>query len=93
VENENDRKVFIAMAKAMASFTGYTPQQSSDLYIATGDTTDWAYASAGIFAFTTELEGNSFYPGAAIINKAVAANVKAAVYMLSVTDDPYKLLR
>jgi len=93
LENEKDRKVFVAMAKAMAGFTGYTPEQSSDLYAATGDTTDWAYAAAGIFAFTTELEGNSFYPGAAIISKAVAANVKAAVYMLSVTDDPYKLLR
>jgi len=93
LENENDRKVFAEMARAMAGFTGYTPQQSSDLYVATGDTTDWAYATAGIFAFTTELEGNSFYPGATLINRAVAGNVKAAVYMLSVTDDPYKLLR
>jgi carboxypeptidase T len=93
LENQKDLKVFTAMAKAMTDITGYKPQQSSDLYVATGDTTDWAYTTAGIFAFTTELEGNSFYPGAAIIGKAVAANVKAAVYMLSVTDDPYKLLR
>jgi len=93
VENEKDRMVFERMAKAMTAFTGYKPEQSSDLYVATGDTTDWAYATAGIFAFTTELEGNSFYPGAAIIRQAVDNNVKAAVYMLSVTDDPYKLLR
>lgn len=93
LENEKDRKVFELMAKAMAGLTGYKPEQSSDLYVATGDTTDWAYATAGIFAFTTELEGRNFYPGAAIINKAVANNVKAAVYMLSVTDNPYKLLR
>ena len=93
VENEKDRKVFELMAGKMTSFTGYKPQQSSDLYVATGDTTDWAYATSGIFAFTTELEGNSFYPGAAIIDKAVTNNVKAAVYMLSVTDDPYKLTR
>ena len=93
VENEKDRKVFELMAKNMTAFTGYKPQQSSDLYIATGDTTDWAYAAAGIFSFTTELEGNSFYPGAAIIEKAVANNVKAAVYMLGVSDDPYKLLK
>ena len=93
LENDRDRKVFELMAGKMAGFTGYTPQQSSDLYVATGDTTDWAYATAGIFAFTTELEGNSFYPGAAIIQKAVANNVKAAIYMLSVADNPYKLLR
>ncbi len=93
VENEKDRKVFTALGKAMASFTGYKPEQSSDLYIATGDTTDWAYATRGIFAFTTELEGRSFYPGASIIEKACASNVKAALYLLSVTDDPYKLAR
>ena len=93
LENANDRKVFELMARSMTGFTGYKPQQSSDLYVATGDTTDWAYATAGIFAFTTELEGNSFYPGAAIIQKAVANNVKAAIYMLSVADNPYKLLR
>ncbi|OGS48292.1 MAG: hypothetical protein A3J79_08190 [Elusimicrobia bacterium RIFOXYB2_FULL_62_6] len=93
LENEKDRKVFEKMAQAMAGITGYTPQQSSDLYVATGDTTDWAYEAAGIFAFTTELEGGTFYPGAGAIKKAVANNVKAAVYMLGVTEDPYKLAR
>ncbi len=92
LENEKDRAVFEKMAKGMTAFTGYKPEQSSDLYVATGDTTDWAYGNSGIFAFTTELEGKSFYPGAAAIDKAVTNNVKAAVYMLSVTDDPYKLV-
>jgi len=93
VEQERDLKVFEAMAKGMAAFTGYKPQQASDLYVATGDTADWAYAARGVFAFTTELEGTTFYPGAAFIARAVPRNVKAAVYMLSVTDDPYKLAR
>jgi len=93
VENEKDRKVFETMAKGMTAFTGYTPEQSSDLYVATGDTTDWAYGTRGIFAFTTELEGTTFYPGAAMMDKAVSKNIKAAVYMLGVTDDPYKLAR
>ncbi|HNW44897.1 MAG TPA: hypothetical protein PKI19_10365 [Elusimicrobiales bacterium] len=31
--------------------------------------------------------------GAAAINKAVTNNVKAAVYLLSVTADPYRLAR
>ena len=93
LENERDRKVFEAMAKGMTAFTYYKPQQSSDLYVATGDTTDWAYANHGIFSFTTELEGTTFYPGAAIIDKAVSKNIKAAVYLLSVTADPYSLAR
>lgn len=93
LENERDRKVFETMAKGMTAFTGYKPQQSSDLYVATGDTTDWAYTTAGIFAFTTELEGTTFYPGAAIVDKAVARNIKAALYLLEVTNDPYQLAK
>ncbi|MHB0996855.1 MAG: M14 family zinc carboxypeptidase, partial [Elusimicrobiales bacterium] len=91
VEAGRDRKVFETMAKAMGALTGYRPQQASDLYVATGDTMDWAYSSKGIFSFTTELEGTTFYPGAAMIGKAVPGNIKAALYMLNVTADPYRL--
>ncbi len=90
VPNEKDRNAFIKMADKMGELTGYDPKQSSDLYAASGDTCDWAYEKAGIFAFTTELEGSSFYPGAAIIKGAVDRNIKAAVYLLSMTDNPYK---
>ncbi len=92
VENERDRRVFAKMGGEMAALTGYTPELSSDLYVATGDTCDWAYATSGIFAFTTELEGGSFYPGSGIIAGSVRKNVKAAVYMLSVSGDPYRVL-
>ncbi len=90
IANEKDRNAFIKMANEMARLTGYNAQQSSELYAASGDTCDWAYDKAGIFAFTTELEGNSFYPGASIIKKTVEKNIKAAVYLLSMTDNPYK---
>jgi len=92
VENERDRKVFVKMAGEMAAVTGYTPELASELYVATGDTCDWAYKTAGLFAFTTELEGGTFYPGSGIIARTVKNNVKAAVYMLSVSEDPYKAL-
>jgi len=92
VENEKDRSVFEKMGKALAAPTKYKAQQASDLYAATGDTCDWAYANAGIFAFTTELEGFSFYPDASVIKMAVTTNIKAATYLLSVTDNPYKVL-
>ena len=55
IENRKDREVFETMARKMATWNGYKPQQSSDLYIASGDTTDWAYGEHGIFAFTFEL--------------------------------------
>lgn len=93
VANARDRKVFETMAKAMAAATGYRAQPASELYVAAGDTGDWAYETRGVFAFTTELEGTTFYPGAAMIGKAVPKNLKAALYLLSVTDDPYRLAK
>jgi carboxypeptidase T len=90
ISDEKDRNAFIKMANEMAKLTGYTAQQSSDLYAASGDACDWAYEKAKIFAFTTELEGSSFYPGAAIIKNTVEKNIKAALYLLSMTDNPYK---
>jgi carboxypeptidase T len=93
VEDARDLQVFQAMGKAMGAITSYRPQRASDLYVAAGDTGDWAYSTRGIFAFTTELEGTTFYPGAAMIERASARNVKAALYMLGVADNPYKLVR
>jgi carboxypeptidase T len=88
VENEKDRMIFEKLARGMAAFTGYTPKSCNELYISTGGSDDWLYSAAGIFAFSTELEGNGFYPGAGVIKNAVVTNVKAAVYLLSVTADP-----
>ncbi|MCX5786301.1 MAG: M14 family metallopeptidase [Elusimicrobia bacterium] len=92
IDSDKDKQVFIKMANEMAKDTGYTAEQSNEMYIATGDACDWAYDVAKIFAFTTELGGNSFYPGAGIIAKTVTDNIKAAVYMLSMTENPYKTI-
>ncbi len=95
VENEQDRKAFIAMAKKMAQLTGYTAKQSSDLYAATGDTCDWAYGELGTFAFTFELSpkggwySGGFYPGPGVIENTVKKNIDAAMYLMSVTADPH----
>ena len=92
VADERDRNVFIKAGDAMGRLTGYYSQKSSDMYVATGDSADWAYAATGVLAFTFELEGRGFYPGAAIVKGAVERNIKAAVYLLSVTDNPYKVI-
>ncbi len=88
--NAKDNQAVINIAGKMAAACGYEPQKSSDMYVATGDTCDWAYDAAGIFAFTTELEGSGFYPGAAIIEKAVTKNIKAALVMMDYTANPHK---
>lgn len=86
-------KAFKAMAGEMAKMTGYTPQQSSDLYIATGDTCDWAWGARGIYAFTFELTPKSmwnggFYPGAAAIASTFQSNLRPALYLIDLADDP-----
>lgn len=95
IQTKKDLDVFEKMAKTMAGWNKYTPEQASDLYIASGDTTDWAYGELGIFAFTFELSptsqlGGGFYPGPKLIQKAFNDNLKPLLYLLDVAEDPYK---
>jgi carboxypeptidase T len=93
-----DYQVFKKMAETMAQWNRYTPQQASDMYIASGDTTDWAYGELGIFAFTFELSPNEFsgiggfYPGQGILDRVFNDNLKPCLYLLDAADDPYKVL-
>ena len=89
---------FKAMAGEMAKMTGYTPEQSSDLYIATGDTCDWAWGAKGIFAFTFELTPKSmwdggFYPGAGVVSRVFQANIRPALYLIDLSDDPLRAVK
>jgi len=89
---------FKAMAGEMSTMTGYTPQQSSDLYIATGDTCDWAWGEKGIFAFTFELTPKSmwdggFYPGAGVIQRVFQANIRPALYLIDLADNPLRAVK
>ena len=45
----------------------YTPQQSSQLYLTAGDTTDWTYGEYGIPSFTIELRPDSIQNGGFIL--------------------------
>lgn len=95
VNSARDRQVFEKMGRTMAGWNGYTPEQASDLYVASGDTTDWAYGTHGIFAFTFELTPKSiweggFYPGASVIDRVFDANLRPCLYLLDLADDPYR---
>ena len=39
----------------MAATNGYTPEQSSDLYITDGTIDDWLWGTSKIFAYTFEM--------------------------------------
>ena len=97
IQDEADRKVHETMAQAMAKWNGYTPQPSSELYITSGDTTDWSYGEHKIISFTFELDPGTmweggFYPGQAIVEGVFKKNLPAAMYLIENTDNPYKVI-
>ncbi len=97
VANAKDREVYETMGKKMATWNKYKPMQASDLYLASGDTTDWAYDELKIFAFTFELSPSSmlwggFYPGAKAIPKVFKANLEPTLYLIDQAENPYRIL-
>ncbi|HEY8278646.1 MAG TPA: M14 family metallopeptidase [Bdellovibrionota bacterium] len=96
IDNRADLSAFETMARTMAGWNGYTPQPTHDLYIASGDTTDWAYGALGIFAFTFEMSprsmwgGGGFYPGPAEIQHSFQNNLRPALYLIDLADNPHR---
>ena len=97
IEDQKALRVHEVMAQTMGRMTGYKPQQSSDLYITSGDTTDWSFGEHGIISFTFELypaslwEGG-FYPPASVIQDVVNNNIPSALYLIDYADNPYRVL-
>lgn len=99
IANTRDKQVHETMAQKMAQWNGYTPQQSSELYIASGDTTDWSYGEHKIISFTFELDpansgwgSGGFYPGARVIPEVQRKNLEPVLYLIEHSDNPYRVL-
>lgn len=101
IENTRDQQVHAIMASKMAEWNHYTPQQSSELYIASGDTTDWSYGTYKIISFTFELDptqnsggygGGGFYPGQGLIPNVIQKNLEPVLYLMEYADNPYRAL-
>lgn len=99
IPEHKDQQVHEIMAKKMAEWNQYTPEQSSDLYIASGDTTDWAYGEHKIISFTFELDpsgggfgSGGFYPGEKVIPEVLRKNIEPCLYLMDLADNPYRVL-
>ncbi len=95
--NADQYNTFATLGRQMAATNGYTPQQSSDLYITDGDSLDWLWGVHKIFAFTFELypgsaSGGGFYPPASVIPTETARNRTAALMLAEAADCPYKVI-
>ncbi len=64
------------------------------LYAVDGDSLDWAYGELGAAAFTTELEGGSFFPSYSTIDSAIwPHNQGMLAYMAKIARAPYLTTR
>ncbi len=69
----NDRAALARLGQNMAATNEYTPEQSSDLYIADGTINDWLWAQYKIFSYTFEMyprtSSPGFYPSGSLIGR------------------------
>ncbi|WP_216212346.1 M14 family metallopeptidase [Amycolatopsis aidingensis] len=85
--NAEQARRFQDIGRQMARTNGYTPQQSSDLYITDGSVNDWMWAEHGILSYTFEMYPRSggiggFYPPASVIPRETARNDDAVDILL-----------
>src|SRR4051794_2197547 len=93
----DDHNAFVRLGRAMAARNGYTPEQSSDLYITDGDQIDWMYGRQRVFSFTWELYPTEtptvwgdHYPADENIAKQTARNRSALIWFLQQAACPYQ---
>jgi hypothetical protein len=93
----DDRNTMATMGQAMAATNGYTPQQSSDLYITDGTINDWLYGQHGILNYTFEMypktsSQGGFYPPDDVIPAQTSRNRAAVLYLLEQAACPYGVI-
>ncbi len=85
----DDFAALAALGRQMAARNGYTPMQSSSLYVTDGDEIDWAYGRHRIFMYTFELyprgvsSTSRFYPADELISRETERNKSAILYLIS----------
>ncbi|KUL55200.1 carboxypeptidase [Streptomyces sp. NRRL F-4489] len=92
---QDDHDAFAAVGRSMAESNGYTPEQSSELYITDGSIDDWLWGDQKIFAYTFEMYPSSsgaggFYPKDTVIPRETARNREAVLRLLENADCMYR---
>jgi carboxypeptidase T len=86
----DDQAALRVLGIRMADRNGYTPMQSSSLYVTDGDEIDWAYGRHRIFMYTFELYPSHeqvsstarFYPADERIGPQTERNKDAILYLI-----------
>jgi len=95
--NADQEATFRTIGVEMSRTNGFTPEQSSDLYITDGDSIDWMWGSQGIWAYTFELYpgsfgGGGFYPPDEVIGRETTRNRTASLILAEYADCPYRAI-
>ncbi|MGW5054855.1 M14 family metallopeptidase [Actinokineospora sp. NPDC004072] len=95
--NAEDQRVFATIGREMAASNGYTPQQSSDLYITDGSIDDWLWGDQRIYGYTFEMYPsggglNSFYPDDSLIARETSRNKEAVLDLIGYADCPKRAI-
>jgi hypothetical protein len=95
--NADQELTFRTLGNQMAATNGYTPEQSSDLYIADGTSIDWMWGNQGIFSYTFEMYpatagGGGFYPPDEVIPAQTSRNREASLQIAEYADCPYRIV-
>ncbi len=96
----DDHAALVALGRNMAALNGYTPMQSSSLYITDGDEIDWAYGREHIFMYTFEMYPSKarvsttarFYPPDEVIGPQTERNKAAILRLIEAAGCPYSLI-
>ncbi|MEV6973715.1 M14 family metallopeptidase [Kitasatospora sp. NPDC093806] len=93
----DEYNTFATLGRTMAATNGYTPEQSSDLYITDGTIDDWLWGTQRIFAYTFEMypgpNGSSgFYPPDEVIGRETSRNREAVLKFLETADCVYRAI-
>ena len=86
-----NQRALETLGRKYAYFTGYTAQQSYEMYPTDGDTDSFAYGDLGLAGYTVEL-GDWFFQDCATFESAILpANLSALTYMAKASSAPYLL--
>ncbi|MEU1949534.1 M14 family metallopeptidase [Streptomyces sp. NPDC020125] len=91
----DDYDAFAAVGKKMAASNGYTPEQSSELYITDGAIDDYLWGTQKVFAYTFEMYptgsgGGGFYPPDEVIDRETSRNRDAVLQLVENADCMYR---
>ncbi|REE99374.1 M14 family metallopeptidase [Thermomonospora umbrina] len=93
---QDDRNAHAALGQNMATTNGYTPEQSSDLYITDGTINDWMWGVHKIFNYTFEMYPRTaspgFYPPDEVIGRETTRNREAVLRLMEYADCVYRII-